>query len=71
MSLGINGRTNDQVILVGQRTNCAPRPTASIVDTSETVIGNDTPTERREEAAPVLVVGVLVAQLVSTLGPYS
>jgi hypothetical protein len=30
-----------------------------MVDTSETVMGNDMLTERREEAAPVVAVGVL------------
>jgi len=43
-----------------------------MVDTSETVIGNDMPTEWRDEAAPVVEVvevGVLVGKSVSTLGP--
>ena len=48
-----------QMTLVAWRTDCAPRPTASMVDASEAVIGNDMLIERRGEAA-FLVVGVEV-----------
>ena len=42
-----------------------------MVDTSETVIGNDMPTEWRDEAAPVEEVGVEVGMEVRVLNDKS